>query len=175
LGQWLRWEAAIEEIGAYYRVPDSFRKTALTTFGRAIEGLIAAAPLLELLPWQERLLDSSDEELAQRTIFSFVIRQGGRLLSLSECRTLYRALAGHAVSGDLKPAAQACLIGQPVALGRDSSPPAALRISAGARLVSEAWSCDAKTADRNLQRAIDDAGTAIANLESLLVEVTHGS
>jgi hypothetical protein len=173
-GQWLRWEAAIEEIGAYYAVPDSFRKAALTTFGGAIEGLIAASPSLELLPWQERLLDSSDEELAQRTIFSFVIRQGGRLLSLSECRTLYRALAGHAVSGDLEPAAKACLIGQPVALGRDSSPPAALRISASARLVSETWSSDAKTAGRNLQRAIDDAGTAIANLEAL-VEVTHGS
>ena len=30
-GQWLRWEAALEEISAYYRVPDEFRRTALTT------------------------------------------------------------------------------------------------------------------------------------------------
>jgi hypothetical protein len=167
-GQWLRWEAACEEIGAYYRVPDSFRKAALTTFGRAIERLIAASPSLELLPWQERPLDANDEELAQRTIFSFTIRRGGHLHSLSECRTLYRALAGHAVSGDLKPVEPACLIGQPVALGREPSPPAALRISAGARLVSEAWSSDTKTAERNLQRAIDDAGIAIANLEALV-------
>jgi hypothetical protein len=174
-GQWLRWEAAIEEIGAYYRVPDSFRKMALTAFGQAVEGLIAASPWLDLLPWQDRPLDPADEELAQRTIFSFTIRQGGGLRSLSDCRTLYRALAGHAVSGDLSPAAQACLIGQPVALGRDPSPPAALRISAGARLVSEAWSSDAKTAERNLQRAIDDAGTAIANLETLLMEIAHES
>ena len=49
-GQWLRWEAAIEEIGAYYRVPDSFRKAALTTFGQAVERLIAASPSLDLLP-----------------------------------------------------------------------------------------------------------------------------
>jgi len=166
-GQWLRWEAAIEEIGAYYRVPDSFRKIALATFGRAVEGLIAASPSLELLPWQDRPLDAADEELAQRTIFSFVIRQGESIRSLSDCRTLYRALAGHAMSGDSKPA-QACLIGQPVALGRDPSPPAALRISASARLVSEAWSSDAKTAHRNLQRAIDAAGSAIANLEALV-------
>jgi hypothetical protein len=166
-GQWLRWEAAIEEIGAYYRVPDSFRKIALATFGRAVEGLIAASPSLELLPWQDRPLDAADEELAQRTIFSFVIRQGEGIRSLSDCRTLYRALAGHAMSGDSKPA-QACLIGQPVALGRDPSPQAALRISASARLVSEAWSSDAKTAHRNLQRAIDDAGSAIANLEALV-------
>jgi hypothetical protein len=170
-GQWLRWEAATEEIGAYYRVPDSFRNTALTTFGQAVEGLIAASPSLDLLPWQERPLDSADEEMAQRTIFSFVIRQGKRLRSLSECRTLYRALAGHAVSCDSKPVAQASLIGQPVALGRDPSSPAALRISASARLVSEAWSPDVKVAHRNLQRAIDQAATAIANLESLLADL----
>jgi hypothetical protein len=180
-GQWLRWEAAIEEIGAYFRVPDSFRKEALTSFGQAVEGLIAAAPSLHLLPWQQRPLEAADEELAQRTIFSFVIRQGGRTLSQAECRTLYRALAGNAAGGS-QPPAQACLIGQPVALGRDASQPAALRVSASARLVSEAWSSDAATAQRNLQRAIDDAGAAIAGLEALVggldakpVEVLHGS
>jgi hypothetical protein len=166
-GQWLRWEAAIEEIGAYYGVPDSFRKMALTTFGLAVEGLIAASPSLELLPWQDRLLGAADEELAQRTIFSFVIRHDGRVLSLPECRILYRALAGNVAPGDLKPE-KACLIGQPVALGRDLSPPAALRISASARLVSEAWSQSIDMAHRNLQRAIDDVGIAIANLEALL-------
>ena len=62
-GQWLRWEAAIEEIGAYYRVPDSFRHAVLKAFGEAIERLIAASPWLDLLPWQ-RLLDDADEEMA---------------------------------------------------------------------------------------------------------------
>jgi hypothetical protein len=179
-GQWLRWEAALEEIAAYYRVPDQFRMQALTMFGAAVEKLIAASPSLDLLPWQQRPLDAADEELAQRTIFSFVVRGGDRLRSLAECRTLYRALAGNA--GDERPVGNPCLIGQPVALGRDPSPPAALRISAGARLVSEAWSADAETAQRNLQRAIGQAGVAIANLERLLAdmdglratEVSHG-
>jgi hypothetical protein len=177
-GQWLRWEAAIEEIGGYFRVPDSFRQKALATFGRAVERMIAASASLDLLPWQERPLDDCDEELAQRTIFSFVITRGERLRSLDECRSLYRALAGST--------AQPCLIGQPVALGaavEGGSPAAALRISASARLVSQAWSPNADVADRNLQRAIDDAGTVIKNLEVLLastdgikpVEVTHGS
>jgi hypothetical protein len=170
-GQWLRWEAAIEEIGAYYRVPASFRKEALACFGQAIESLIAASPSLDLLPGEGRSLDEADEEMAQRTIFSFVIRQGEGIRSLSECRTLYRALAGHAGAGDLKPAAQACLIGQPVALGCGPSPSAALRISASARLVSEAWSADAKAADLNLQRAIGQAATTISNLESLLADL----
>ena len=183
LGQWLRWEAAIEEIGAYYAVPDAFRRAALATFGQAIEGLIAASPSLDLLPWQERPLDAADEELAQRTIFSFVVRQHGRVRSLSDCRTLYRALAGGQSNGVSLP----CLIGQPVALGvglgRDASPPAALRISASARLVSQAWSPNIDVAHRNLQRAIEGAGRAIANLETLLAseeqmkvaEVTNGS
>ena len=182
-GQWLRWEAAIEEISAYYRVPDHFRLKALTTFGAAVEKLVAASPSLELLPWQKRPLDAADEELAQRTIFSFVVRSGDGLRSLGECRTLYRALASNVASADLRPAANPCLIGQPVALGRDPSPPAALRISAGARLVSEAWSSDTETARRNLQRAIDQAGQAIANLEGLLadmdrlrpMEISHGT
>jgi hypothetical protein len=166
-GQWLRWEAAIEEIGAYYRVPDTFRQAALASFGQAVERLIVEAPSLELLPWQERAVDAADEEMAQRTIFSFTVRQGKRLRSLDECRKLYRGLAGN------NAAAQPCLIGQPVALGRDPSPPAALRISASARLVSEAWSPNVDVAQRNLQRAIDRAAAAVANLQSLLNEVSR--
>jgi hypothetical protein len=122
------------------------------------------------LPWQERAVDAADEEMAQRTIFSFVIRHGKRLRSLEECRALYRALAGNAGNNAV---AQSCLIGQPVALGRDPSPPAALRISASARLVSEAWSPNADVAQRNLQRAIDQAAAAIANLESLLADTSR--
>jgi hypothetical protein len=178
-GQWLRWEAAIEEISAYYRVPDEFRTRALSAFGATVERMIAASPSLELLPWQDRPHDADDEELAQRTIFSFVIRRQGRILSLTECRALYRALAGH--GADAGEAANPCLIGQPVALGRDASPPAALRISASARLVSQTWSSDVATAHENLKCAIGQVAAAIANLETLLarkdapVEMSHGS
>ncbi len=140
------------------------------TFGHAVERLIAEAPSLELLPWQERAIDPADEEMAQRTIFSFTVRQDNRLRPLGECRALYRALAGNAGNNAV---AQACLIGQPVALGRDPSPPAALRISTSARLVSEAWSPNADVAQRNLQRAIDQAAAAIANLESLLADASR--
>ena len=171
-GQWLRWEAAIEEIVAYYRVPDEFRGLALATFGRAVEARIAASPSLELLSWQERTADADDEELAQRTIFSFVIRRGDRIRSLDECKGLYRALAGTAVaSNHSSTGARPCLIGQPVALGSGPSPGAALRISAGARLVSEAWSPDRRLASGNLQRVASDVGTAVANLETLHTEL----
>jgi hypothetical protein len=172
-GQWLRWEAALEEIGAYYRVPDEFRLMALTTFGEGVERIIASSPSLRLLPPQQRSGDTGDdEELARRTIFPFVIGHGSGVRSLDDCRALYRALArdaASAASADPENAAKPCLIGQPVALGCDERhPAAALRISASARLVSEAWSSDEDTARRNLQRGIDHVGTAVAKLEKLL-------
>jgi hypothetical protein len=77
-------------------------------------------------------------------------------------------LARNVAASDHSPAAaKPCLIGQPVALGNGPSPDAALRISASARLVSEAWSSDQETARCNLQRAIGDVGLTVANLEKL--------
>src|SRR3984957_15176835 len=94
-GQWLRWEAALEEIRAYYSIPDEFRRTALTTFGEGVEWIIASSPSLRLLPPQQRPDGEGvdDDEMAQRTIFPFVIRHGDHVLSLEQCRQLYRALA----------------------------------------------------------------------------------
>jgi hypothetical protein len=65
-----------------------------------------------------------------------------------------------------------CLIGQPVVLGRkENNPAAALRISASARLVSEAFSSDEELARGNLRRAIEDVGMAVAKIERLLLQM----
>jgi hypothetical protein len=175
-GQWLRWEAALEEIRAYYSVPDDFREAALKTFGKGVERIIASSPSLRLLPPQQRPVGegADDDELAQRTIFPFVIRHRDRILSLEQCRKLYRALArnaAHAAGADdpATVAATPCLIGQPVALGcGEERPAAALRICAGARLVAEAWSSDADTARGNLQRELGHVRAVIAKIEWLL-------
>jgi hypothetical protein len=170
-GQWLRWEAALEEIGAYYRIPGEFRLMALTTFGKGVERIIDASPSLDLLPPQPRPdgAGADDEELASRTIFPFTVRRGDRFLSLEECRTLYRALSRDAAHHDHEVGDRPCLIGQPVALGDGGkSASAALRISASARLVSEAFSTCEEVARERLQRAIDDVGTVVAKLERLL-------
>jgi hypothetical protein len=50
--EWLRWEAALEDIRAYYNVPDEFRLAALTMFGQGVQRIIAASPSLRLLPPQ---------------------------------------------------------------------------------------------------------------------------
>ncbi len=189
-GQWLRWEGALEEIGAYYRVPHEFRRMALTTFGKGVERLVASSPSLRLMPPQQRPGGASadDEELAQRTIFPFVVWRGTSVLSLEDCRKLYRALArgaeNSAPADDPEIAAKLCLIGQPVALGCDERyPAAALRISASARLVTEAWSSDEDIARDNLQRALGHVGAAVAKIEWLLADmdgldsagVSHGA
>ena len=182
LGQWLRWEAALEEIGAYYRVPGEFRLQALTSFGRAVERLVGSSRSLMLLPPQHRPEETAadDEELALRTIFAFVIRRGNRIFSLDDCKTLYRKLARGTSSDDPGTETKPCLIGQPVALGRDEKhPAAALRISASARLVSEAFSSDEDLARDNLQRVLDDVGAVVAKIERLVSEMesleTRGS
>ena len=180
-GQWLRWEAALEEIRAYHEVPDGFRRTALRVFGQGVERIIASSPWLRLLPPQPRAADGGiDEELAQRTIFPFVIGPKDRALSLEDCRKLYRTLARDArdcaaaeVHGrEAEIAAKACLIGQPVALGqRGPHPVAALRICAGAGLVTGTWSSDADTAQGNLQRELGHVGTVVAKIEWLLARM----
>jgi hypothetical protein len=178
-GQWLRWEAALEEIRAYFEVSDEFRARALTDFGAGVQRIIASSPSLGLLPPQQRPEDGSpgDEELAQPTIFAFVIRHHGRVLSLDDCRKIYRALARdarmdvstEARGRDQEIAAQVCLIGQPVALGES----AALRICAGARLVTECWSSDADIARENLQRELGRVGAVVAKIEWLLAHMDN--
>jgi hypothetical protein len=178
-GQWLRWEAALEEIQAYYSVPDEFRLSALATFGTGVEKIIASSRSLRLLPPQERVGGHGllDEELDQRTIFPFVIVRDGRALSLEECKKVYRALA-HDLGGafenspDAEIASEICLIGQPVALRcREGYTAAALRICAGARLVAETWSGDDETARDNLQHELDHVATIVAKIEWLTTHI----
>ncbi|SHH61831.1 hypothetical protein SAMN05444169_8385 [Bradyrhizobium erythrophlei] len=185
-GQWLRWEAALAEIRSYYSVPDEFRSLALTTFGQGVKQIIASSRSLHLLPPQETLQATpqdggvDDEELAQPTIFPFVIRHEGRALSLADCRKIHRALsrnAGDAIavneSGrEQQIAAQPCLVGQPVALGEATAHPvAALRICAGARLVTEAWSPDGETAAANVRRELGRVGAVVSKIEWLLAHL----
>jgi hypothetical protein len=170
-GQWLRWEAALEEIAAYYCVPGEFRLAALKAFGGAVEQIIGSSRAFLLLPTQQRpgANAADDEELAERTIFPFVVRRGNRILSLDHCKLLYRTLAGAAPShANLEGGIRPCLIGQPVALGGGNNSAAALRINASARLVSEAFSSDADLARRNLQRTFAGVAHVVTQIETLL-------
>jgi hypothetical protein len=178
-GLWLRWEAALEEIRAYYAVPDEFRHLALTTFAEGVARIIEASPSLGLLPLPQTCDDGGgdDEELAVATIFPFVIRHGDRIRSTDECRQIHRALAGTSWSAKTRErphvAAPACLVGQPVALA--GRPGAALRICAGARLVTETWSADETAARENLQRQLGDVGAVVSRIQWLATHIDDAS
>ena len=175
LGQWLRWEAALEEIRTYHRVPDAFRAMALGQLRAGIEGLIMLSPSLRLVGPGTKAGGIEDEEFAHQTIFPFTLHRLRGPLSTDHCRVVYRALAQdlrEVIGGseaDRALAAQRCLIGQPVRLEmRDAEPTAALRLCVGARLVTETWSPDARAAQQNLQRELDRIASVVAKIELLL-------
>ena len=174
-GQWLRWEAALEEIKAYYQVPDGFRALALKELGAGIQSLIALSPSLRLVEFETKADDADDEEFAAATIFPFMMKRHGSPLSVEACRAVHRSLT-HEISemavgseADRQIAARRCLVGQPVRLERRGGEPAAvLRLCIGARLLTEAWSAEAGIAQKNLQREIDRVAEVVAKIELLL-------
>jgi len=175
LGQWLRWEAALEEIRSYYQVPDAFRALALGKLRAAIESLVMLAPWLRLVGSATNACGIEDEEFAHATIFPFTIGRHRGPLSVDECRIVYHALAqdlrdvigGSGADRDI--AARRCLVGQPVRIELpDEQPTAVLRLCAGARLVTETWSPDASVAQQNLQRELDRIADVFAKIELLL-------
>jgi hypothetical protein len=175
-GQLLRWIAAAQEMRDYFAVPASYRRQALARFAAVVPALIAGTGFLDSLPDHDRYDGGDDEEMATRTIFPFRVRRGGRPMSFTQCATLYRALNGDvsaqlpdATAEERTLAARLCHIGQPVMLGQSANDPAALRISAGARVVSETWAAigdDASLA--NLEREFAEVRVVLDKLALLL-------
>ncbi len=165
VGQWLRWVSAVAEMGAYYAVPFAYRRLALGRFAEVVPHLIGGADVLEPLSLDDGPPDEiDDEEMAARTIFPFFVRRHGRHLSLARATKLYRALNDD-VSALLPAtlplrerwiAAQRCHIGQPVPVrDRQGELSGALRVSAGARVISETWTGDIETSAEVLVREFD--------------------
>ncbi|MCK1395705.1 hypothetical protein [Bradyrhizobium sp. 1] len=174
-GQWLRWEAALAEIGGYYAVPGAFRAKALAGLAAGIDSMIALSPSLRSVPHVAEKAGGDDEEFAATTIFPFMLLRDGKPVSVAETGAVHRALAldmNEEISGsaaDRQVAAQRCLVGQPVRLERpDEAPQAVLRLCVGARLVTEAWSADAAQAQRNLQHLLDRIAHVLVKIELLL-------
>ncbi len=80
-GQWLRWEAALAEIGSYYAVPGAFRARALAELAAGIDSMIALSPSLQRRSNREsRQAGADDEEFAQRhdlSVHAAARRQAG--------------------------------------------------------------------------------------------------
>jgi hypothetical protein len=176
LGQWLRWEAALEEIKGYYAMPDAWRAMALREYRAGIEDLVTLSSSLRLTGASAGVAAAAeDEEFAEPTIFPFTLNRNGRMLSPHECRALYQVLAqdlSGVIDGgeaDRDIIAQRCLIGQPVRIERPGfEPTAVLRLCVGARQLTETWSADAAIARQNLQRELDSIAEIVTKIELLL-------
>ncbi|SFI18638.1 hypothetical protein [Bradyrhizobium sp. Gha] len=174
-GQWLRWEAALAEIGGYYAVPGAFRTRTLAELASGIESMIALSPSLRAIPAPADTAGPDDEEFAQRSIFPFTLLRDGKPASIADTSAVHRALArdmNDAISGspaDRQVAAQRYLVGQPVRLEQpDGVSHAALRLCVGARLLTDAWSPDGAQAQRNVQHILDRIAHALVKIELLL-------
>ncbi|MBR0719247.1 hypothetical protein [Bradyrhizobium liaoningense] len=173
-GQWLRWEAALSEMAAYYAVPGAFRARALAELVAGIDSMIALTPSLGAVS-APRHAGVDDEEFAHATIFPFTLLRQGEPIPIAETSAIYRALARdmaddiNGSAADRQVAAQGCLVGQPVRIDLpDGAPHAALRLCVGARHVTEAWSPDAADARRNLQQILDRIAHVLVKIELLL-------
>lgn len=174
-GQWLRWEAALAEIGSYYAVPGAFRVRVLAELAAGIDSMIALSPSLQPVPTATEMTAGDDEEFAHATIFPFMLLRDGKPVSMAETGAVHRALRrdlNDEISGssaDREVAVQRSLIGQPVRLERSGdAPQAVLRLCVGARLVTEAWSPDMAQAQRNVQHLLDRIAHVLVKIELLL-------
>ena len=175
VGQALRWVAAVEEIRAYFAVPELFRRLALAELAAAVPRHIARFPEFALLPEPPGAdADPDQDEFAVRTIFAFTAIGDGRALAFAQARRLHQALNMDAAALGLGRvdgvAATPCHIGQPVAIAdREGGTTGALRISADARLVSESWAgAGDLVSTRQLTERIGQVATVFEKLRFLL-------
>src|SRR5262249_50812466 len=91
-GQWLRWEAALAEISAYYALPGAFRAKALGELAAGMNSMIALTPSLRAIRSAALRTGVDDEEFAHDTIFPFMLLRDGRPVSIADTNAVYRAL-----------------------------------------------------------------------------------
>ena len=181
-GLLLRWRAAQAEMAALGAIASAIVAERLQGFLASVTQGIEANADLQFLPQpapqREAVPDDWDR---QQTILSFLVRapdsvENGVPLDLARCRKLYQWL-----NADLSPyvpqdrkdlAALLCHIGQPVPIPHSQAAGGlvgALRLSAGARLVSGEPSHEGLDATARMTREIQDALRVLKKISLILV------
>lgn len=173
LGLLLRWQAALAEMRAFGATDPAWRTDVLQNFAATLREAIAFCPDLRMLdtPGPARG-DALWDNLP--TVFSFLLLgrpdQAGRRvpLGMDDARLVYawlnsdlRACLPHA---DPLLAGLRCHVGQPVAIGTNHGPAGALRISAGARLISGEPSLAPLDPAARLARELGDLRAVVAKI-----------
>jgi hypothetical protein len=188
LGSYMRWIAAMAEIKRYFRIPVAWRKKGLDLFSRGIKKLFGSQEAIELqqvtpLPAEGR---TQKEFKGRQMIFPFFLVRAGadgkRVCDADEVRKIYEWLnqdcSGRFPTGnarDYRLLAQRCHIGQPVkAVHPSGVATAVLRLSMGARIISESWSEAAECIETDLIRdELWQAGVVLDKI-SLLLKLLDG-
>ncbi|GBR67748.1 hypothetical protein [Gluconobacter kanchanaburiensis] len=172
IGLALRWYAALAEMDALFALSDPVIRSRLTRFMTEAVAMVKARPALTMLPMGTPFDDGRWD--AVPTILSFLVdapHAPGRPLALEDARRLHRWL-----NADLSPwvaegeGSLLCVLGQPVPVPHPllEGPAGALRLCAGARLVSGEPSHEGLDEERRLQRECMDARRVLGKLELIL-------
>ncbi|NRR91942.1 hypothetical protein HSX10_10235 [Winogradskyella undariae] len=150
-GSYMRWNAAIVEMDRYFKTPILYRNMGIEMFCNFVEDSIKDATFLKPLYGDEVKPSSNNSKEFGirniRTIFPFFILKNNEALSVDNVKKLY-ALLNSDLSDQfegspldtIRLAAQKCHIGQAVNVKYTNDlQSAVLRISLGARVISESW------------------------------------
>jgi len=180
-GSYMRWNAAIVEMDRYYKTPILYRNLGIEMFCNFVEDSIKEATFLEPLFGDETKINTyNSEEFGLRnirTIFPFFILKNNEVLSIANVKKLY-VLLNSDISDQfeessleiIRLAAQKCHIGQAVNVkyGNDFQS-AVLRISLGARVISESWfNRDISIYFRNIEVQMNQITVIIKKIELIL-------
>jgi hypothetical protein len=166
LGQWLRWEAATEEMRIYYAIPPAFRENIRARLAEQIQQLVQASPHLRHL----RQDAEAGAPCGGGTMFPILPHKDGVPLSPARCALLYQALRRNLA--ELNPEAlrkagsQAahlpCQAGQPVFISEQDG--AALRLSISARTIRQCWSADPAIAVEKLGHTLGEIAALVEKI-----------
>ncbi|WP_298492718.1 hypothetical protein [uncultured Algibacter sp.] len=180
-GSYMRWNAAIVEMDRYYKTPILYRNMGIEMFCNFVEDSINDASFLEPLYGNETNTNSfNSQEFGIRnirTIFPFFILKDNQVLSLDHVKKLYMLLnsdLSEQFEGSpleiIRLAAQKCHIGQAVNVKyTNNTQSAVLRISLGARVISESWvNRDISLFFRNIETQMNQITVIIKKIELIL-------
>ena len=180
-GSYMRWNAAIVEMDRYYKTPILYRNLGIEMFCNFVEASINDASFLKPLFGDETKINKyNSEEFGLRnirTIFPFFILKNIEVLTVDNVKKLY-VLLNSDISDKfegssletIRLAAQKCHIGQAVNVKfTHDIQSAVLRISLGARVISESWvNRDISLFFRNIEAQMSQVTVIIKKIELIL-------
>jgi hypothetical protein len=180
-GSNMRWNAALVEMDRYYKTPILYRNLGIEMFCNFVEDSIKESPfLIPLFEDKTKTKTYNSKEFGLRnicTIFPFFIHKNDKVLPLYDVIKLYKLLnsdLSEKFEGSsleiIRLAAQKCHIGQPVNVKYGTTlESAVLRISLGARVISESWvNRDISLFFRNIEAQMNQITIILKKIELII-------